>query len=85
MKETQTLFDTIRGNLGTFLALVLLVVGAIAITVVVEKIASKREKERTGRSEEMFSIRRVAIIGVFSAIAFVLMFLEFPLPFAPSV
>ncbi|ADL33311.1 hypothetical protein bpr_I0566 [Butyrivibrio proteoclasticus B316] len=84
MKETQTLFDTIRGNLGTFLALVLLVVGAIAITVVVEKIASKREKERTGRSEEMFSIRRVAIIGVFSAIAFVLMFLEFPLPFAPS-
>ncbi|WP_029232757.1 ECF transporter S component [Butyrivibrio sp. VCB2006] len=84
MKETQTLFDTIKGNMGTFVALILLVVAAIAITVVAEKIASKKEKELNGRTEAMFSIRRVAIIGVFSAISFVLMLLEFPLPFAPS-
>ena len=84
MNETQTLLDTVRNNWGPFLALVLLIVIAIAITVVAEKIAIKREKEWYGRAEGMFSIRKIAIIGVFSAISFVLMFFEFPLPFAPS-
>ncbi len=32
----------------------------------------------------VFSVKRVAFIGMFSAISAVLMFLEFPLPFAPA-
>lgn len=84
MNETKTLLGTIGDNWGHFAALVLLIVAAIAITVVAEKIARKREIQAAGRAEDILSIRKVTIIGVFSAIAFVLMFLEFPLPFAPS-
>ena len=36
-----------------------------------------------GKSNSSKGIRRLAFIGMFSAIAAVLMFLEFPLPFAP--
>lgn len=84
MNETTTLFDVIRNNGEHFAALLLLVVAAIAITYVVETVARKRELEANGRCEAMFSIRKIAIIGVFSAISFVLMLIEFPLPFAPS-
>ena len=84
MNETKTLFNTIGENWGHFAALLLLIVAAIAVTVVAEKIARKRELQDTGHSEDLFSIRKIAIIGVFSAISFVLMLIEFPLPFAPS-
>jgi riboflavin transporter FmnP len=84
MNETKTLLGTIRDNWGHFAALVLLIAVAFAITIIVENVASKKEKETNGRSEAMFSIRKIAIIGVFSAISFVLMLIEFPLPFAPS-
>lgn len=84
MNETQTLLDTVRNNWTTFLALVLLIVGAIAITIVAEKIAGKKEKKLTGHVEGLLSVRKIAITGVFSAISFVLMFFEFPLPFAPA-
>ncbi len=84
MNETNTLFSTIKDNWGHFAALIILILVAFAVTLVVEKLAAKKEKELNGRSEAMFSIRKVAIIGVFSAISFVLMLIEFPLPFAPS-
>lgn len=84
MNEKTTLIDMIRNNGGHFAALVLLVIAAIAITYVTEKIARKKDIELTGHSEGMFSIRKISIIGVFSAISFVLMLIEFPLPFAPS-
>ncbi|MBP3198247.1 MAG: ECF transporter S component [Butyrivibrio sp.] len=84
MNEKTTLFDMIRNNGGHFVALILLVIAAIAITYVTENIARKKDIELTGHSEGMFSIRKIAIIGVFSAISFVLMLIEFPLPFAPS-
>ena len=84
MNEKTTLFDMIRNNGGHFVALLLLVIAAIAITYVTENIARKKDIELTGHSEGMFSIRKIAIIGVFSAISFVLMLIEFPLPFAPS-
>ena len=84
MNETKSLFELIRGNFGHFAALILLVVAALAVTYVAEKAARKRDLQENGHAEDLFSIRKIAIIGVFSAIAFVLMFLEFPLPFAPS-
>ena len=84
MNEKTTLFDMISNNGGHFVALLLLVIAAIAITYVTENIARKKDIELTGHSEGMFSIRKIAIIGVFSAISFVLMLIEFPLPFAPS-
>ena len=83
-EETKSLFEIIADNWQHFVALLLLVVVAVAITVLVERIASKKEKELTGHSEGLLSVRKMAITGVFSAISFVLMYFEFPLPFAPS-
>lgn len=83
-EETKSLLEIISENWQHFVALVLLVVIAIAITAFVEKKASKKEKELTGRTEGIMSVRKMAITGVFSAISFVLMFFEFPLPFAPN-
>ena len=84
MNESKTLLTTIGDNWSHFAALLLLIVAALAITVVTEKIARKREIRATGRAEALFSVRKIVIIGVFSAISFVLMLIEFPLPFAPS-
>ena len=73
MNETKTLFDLIRDNGGHFAALILLIVAALAITFFAEKAARKRELQEKGHAEDLFSIRKIAIIGVFSAIAFLLL------------
>ena len=46
--------------------------------------ATKIAKKKSGSKERILSTRKIAVIGMFSAIAAVLMVLEFPLPFAPS-
>jgi riboflavin transporter FmnP len=81
LKET---IANITGAPGRFAALLLLIVVAFVIAYLAEKLARKQELEKIGAVEAMFSTRKIAIIGVFSAIAFVLMLFEFPLPFAPS-
>ena len=80
LKET---IANITGAPGRFAALLLLIVVAFVIAYLAEKLARKQELEKNGTVEAMFSTRKIAIIGVFSAIAFVLMLLEFPLPIAP--
>ena len=47
-----------------------------------EQTARNEQKER--RVGDAFSAKKLAFIGMFGAAAAVLMFLEFPLPFAPS-
>ncbi len=84
MKETQNIFTVIADNAGHFIALVLLIAAAFAITAIAENMARKKEKEQGIRSAEVFGARNLAIIGVFSAISFVLMLFEFPLFFAPG-
>ena len=44
----------------------------------------KAVKKKTGDKERVLATRKVVVIGVFSAIAAILMVLEFPLPFAPA-
>lgn len=43
----------------------------------------KWNKKKSGSTERILSTKKVAVIGMFSAIAAILMALEFPLPFAP--
>ena len=43
-----------------------------------------RNPQTGSNSGQRFSARYVAFVGVFGAIAAVLMYLEFPLPFAPA-
>ena len=42
------------------------------------------ERKRSGNRERILTTRKIALIGVFSAIAAVLHMLDFPIPFAPS-
>lgn len=46
--------------------------------------AEKYLKKRNSDSERILTTRKIAMIGVFAAIAAILMLFEFPLPFAPS-
>ena len=76
MKE---LFQTVMDNV-TFVAEILLIVAGLFLTaVLVEKLANKKQ----GVQEKLFTTKKVAMIGMFSAIAMVLMLFELPLPFAP--
>lgn len=45
--------------------------------------AEKWAKKVSGDTERVLSTRKIAVIGVFSAIAAVLMLFDFPVPFAP--
>ena len=84
MNEKQSMIQVISNNAGHFIALVLLIVVAFVITGFAERRANARDLAQGGRPEDTFSVRKISIIGVFSAISFVLMFFEFPLPFAPG-
>lgn len=44
----------------------------------------KRVKRKNGDGERILTTRKIAVIGMFSAIAGILMVLEFPVPFAPE-
>ena len=46
--------------------------------------AEKYLKKKNGDNERILTTRKIAMIGVFAAIAAILMLFEFPLPFAPS-
>ena len=76
--------ETIANSTGRFIALILLILAAFIIAYFFEKIADKKALAQGRKPEEMLSTRKMAITGVFSAIAFVLMLLEFPLPIAPN-
>ncbi len=84
MKNLQTTFEMIGSSSYHFAALIVLILVAFAIGYIFEKQAEKKEADGGRSPETMFSTRKIAIIGVFSAISFVLMLFEFPLPFAPS-
>lgn len=56
------------------------IVTLFAVAALLEKMSQKAQ----GAEGPIFNTRKVAMIGMFSAIAMILMLFEFPLPFAPS-
>ena len=84
MNNLQETASNIMGAPARFAALLLLIVIAFVIAYVAETRARKSEVPINGKEEPMFSTRKIAIIGIFSAISFLLMLFEFPLPFAPG-
>ena len=66
------------------LIFVLEFLGIVVLMFVVAYAAEKMAKKKSGDTERVLSTRKIAVIGVFSAISFILMLLEFPVPFAPS-
>lgn len=56
------------------------IVALFVVAFILEKVAQKKQ----GIKESVFTTRKIAMIGMFSAIAMILMLFEMPLPFAPS-
>ena len=76
----STLAATIMENMRFVLEFLGLVVAMVLIAYFTERF----ERKRSGNRERILTTRKIALIGVFSAIAAVLHMLDFPIPFAPS-
>lgn len=63
---------------------VLVSVGIAAALFAIAYLAEKLIKRKNNDTERILSTRKIAMIGVFSAISAILMLFEFPVPFAPS-
>lgn len=73
------LMKSVAENLIFVMEFLGIVLAMFAIAYGVEK----WKKKKSGSIERILSTKKVAMIGMFSAIAAILMVLEFPLPFAP--
>ena len=58
--------------------------GVVVAIFVVARLIEKAEKKKTGNTERILTTRKLTMVGMFSAIAAILMIFEFPLPFAPA-
>lgn len=76
----NNLFQSVADNLLYVLGFLLVIAALFVVAYLLEKAAQKKN----GISEKMFNTRKTAVIGMFSAIAAILMLFEFPLPFAPA-
>ena len=74
------LFQTIAENAMYVLSFLLIIVLLFVVAVFLEKAARKKNYVR----EAIFSTRKIAMIGMFSAVAMLLHLFDFALPFAPS-
>lgn len=75
-----TFFESVKANA----MFVLEVVGIFLALFVVAYLAEKIAQKRNGVKEKIFTTRKMAMIGMFSAVSAILMLLEFPVFFAPS-
>lgn len=73
------LFQEVTKNLSFVLSFLAVIVALFLVALLLEKLAQRKK----GIKEPVFNTRKVAMIGMFSAIAMILMLFEFPVPFAP--
>lgn len=78
--EMKELFQNVTDNLSFVMMFLAIIVALFAVAVLLEKAAQKKR----GVKEPIFTTRKIAMTGMFSAIATILMLFEFPLPFAPN-
>jgi riboflavin transporter FmnP len=76
----NNLWTTVVSNVTYVLEFLAIIIVLFVVALLLEKLAMKKR----GVSEKIFSTRKMAMIGMFSAISAILMFFEIPLPFAPS-
>lgn len=76
LENLAKLWAAVQENVMFLLMCLLVFAGIFAAALLMEKLWLKPEKQSPAR--------RVAYVGIFAAIAAVLMYLEFPLPFAPA-
>ena len=73
------LFVSIAENLIFFLEFL----GIVAALILLAYAAERREAKKKEKKEKTLTTRKIAMVGVFSAIATILHVLDFPVPFAP--
>ena len=73
------LIKNVTENLSFVLEFLAVIVALFVVAVILEKLAQKKR----GASEKIFNTRKMAMIGMFSAIAMILHLFDFPIPFAP--
>ena len=74
------LFESVAKNVVFVLEFCGVIVALFVVALILEKLAQKQR----GVEEPVFTTRKMTMIGMFSAVAMILMLFEFPLPFAPS-
>lgn len=74
------LFTVVAQNVTFVLEFLAIIAVLFIMALALEKAAHKKQRI----TEAVFTTRKIAMIGMFSAIASVLMLFEFPLPFAPA-
>jgi len=81
MEENMNgLFESVTQNLAYVLSFLAIIIVLFVAAVLLEKAAQKKN----GINEPVFNTRKMAMIGMFSAIAMILHLFDFPLPFAPG-
>lgn len=76
----NNLFQSVAENGLYVLGFLAVIAGVFLAALLLETTARKRN----GDKEKIFSTRKVAMIGMFSAVAVILHLFDFPLPFAPG-
>ena len=76
LEKLGVLWSEMQENVTFLLVCLLVFAGLFVVALLLEKLWLKTPKQSAAR--------RAAYVGIFAAIAAVLMYLEFPLPFAPS-
>lgn len=74
------LLQKVSENIGYVLSFLAIIAGLFLLAVALEKAARKKN----GVTGPVFGTRKVAMIGMFSALAMILHLFDFPLPFAPD-
>lgn len=72
-------FEKVVENTLFAVEFLLIIVAMFLVALALEKLADRKN----GTKERTFSTRKMAVTGMFSAIAMILYLLDFPLPFAP--
>lgn len=76
LENLKKLWAQVQDNVTFLLVCLLVFAGIFVVATLLERLWLKPKKQSPAR--------RVAYVGIFAAIAAVLMYLEFPLPFAPA-
>ena len=83
-KEKERVMNNLAATFMENLIFVLEFLGLVAAMVIIAYVVEKLEKKKNGVKERTLTTRKIAMIGVFSAIAAVLHVMDFPIPFAPD-
>ncbi len=74
------LFTDVAKNATYVLSFFAIIVALFVVALILERLIQKKNNVK----EPVFTTRKVAVIGMFSAVSAVLMLFEIPLPFAPG-